>query len=120
MAHGPLPSQSLTLMHVASCKWRDAQRTMRNRQFIDYTLGPLKRNVRGRPFDSERGGGGLSNVVWTDNLFSAWARPENLCPCGMGKIYFCVNMVYPHSTALIKAITRNSNVIESSSIRWNY
>ena len=23
----------------ASCKWRDAQRAMRNRQFIGYTLG---------------------------------------------------------------------------------
>ena len=31
-----------------------AQRAMRNRQFIGYTLGPLERNERGRPFDSER------------------------------------------------------------------
>ena len=30
--------------------------------------------MRGRPFDSEGG----SNFVWTDNLFSAWARSENL------------------------------------------
>ena len=36
------------------------------------------------------GGGGLSNFVWTDNLFSAWARPENLFSCGMdlGKFIF--------------------------------
>ena len=60
---------------TASCKWRDAQRAMRNRQFIGYTLGPLERNVRVRLFDSE--GGGLSNFVWTDNLFSAWARSGN-------------------------------------------
>ena len=38
---------------------RDAQRAMRNRQFIGYTLGPLERNVRGRLFDSERGGGAV-------------------------------------------------------------
>ena len=48
---------------MASCKWRDVQRAMRNRQFIGYTLGPLERNVRGRLFDSE-GGGGLTNFVW--------------------------------------------------------
>ena len=44
----------------ASCKWRDAQRAMRNRRFIGYTLGPLERNfttVRGRPFDFEGVGG---------------------------------------------------------------
>ena len=57
---------------------------MRNRQFIGYTLGPLVRNVRGRLFDFEGGGGGLSNFVWTDNLFSAWARSGNLFSCGMG------------------------------------
>ena len=34
-------------------------------------------------------GGGLSNFVWTDNLFSAWAR-ENLflCDMGSGKFIF--------------------------------
>ena len=63
-------------------------------------------------------GGGLSNFVWTDNLFSAWARPgnyfhvawarENIFSCKHGK---------PQST---EAITRLSNVIESSSLRWNY
>ena len=39
----------------ASCKWGDAQRAMRNRQFIGYTLGPLERNVRGLLFDSGEG-----------------------------------------------------------------
>ena len=56
-----------------------ARRAMRNRQFIGYTL---EHNVRGGLFDSE--GGGLSNFVWTDNLFSAWARSGNLFSCGMG------------------------------------
>ena len=80
---------------MANCKWRDAQRAIRNRQFIGYTLGPLERKVRGRLFDSEEGGGGLSNFVWTDNLFSAWARSGNLFSCGMdsGETYFRVNMV---------------------------
>ena len=44
---------SVCLDSGASCKWRDAQRAMRNRQFIGYTLGPLERNVRGRLFGSE-------------------------------------------------------------------
>ena len=44
---------------------------------------------------------------------------------GLGKIYFRVNIivVIGHSPAPVtecEAITRNSNVIESSSIRWNY
>ena len=47
----------------ASCKWRDAQRAMRNRQFIGYTLGPFERNVRGRLFDSDGGGG-----VWLSKV----------------------------------------------------
>ena len=97
---------------------------MRNRQFSNtgYTLGPLECNVRGRLFDSEGGEGGSQNIVWTDNLFSAWARPgnffhvtnhvawarENLFSCKHGK---------PQST---EVFTRNSNVIESSQIRWNY
>ena len=38
----------------------------------------------GQPFDSEKGGGVLSNFFWTGNLFSAWAWPENLFSCGMG------------------------------------
>ena len=95
-----------------------ARCAMRNRQFTGYTLGPLECNVRGRLFDSEGGEGGSQNFVWTDNLFLAWARPgnffhvawarENLFSCKHGK---------PQST---EAITRNSNVIESSQIRWNY
>ena len=35
-----------------------------------------------------RGGGGLSNIVWTDNLVSAWARSGNLFSCGMGSRKF--------------------------------
>ena len=64
-----------------------ARRAMRNRRFIGYTLGPLERNfttlIKERPFDFE--GGGVSNFVWTDNLFSAWARSENLFSCKHGK-----------------------------------
>ena len=79
---------------MASCKWRDAQRAMRNRQFIGYTLGPLARNVRGRLFDSEGGGGcqilfgqiiyfrhGLGREIY---FHVAWAR-ENLFSCKHGK-----------------------------------
>ena len=37
--------------------------------------------IRGRPFDSEGGGGGgLALLVGTDYLFSSRARPENLFP----------------------------------------
>ena len=45
-----------------------AQRAMRNRQFIGYTLGPLVRNVNERLYDSE---GAVKFVFgqWTDNLF---------------------------------------------------
>ena len=35
--------------------------------------------VRGRPFDSE-GGGGADTSIGTDYLFSSRARPENLFP----------------------------------------
>ena len=95
----------------ASCKWRDAQRAMRNRQFIGYTLGPLEPNVRGRLFDSDgRGGGyqilfgqiihfrhGLGREIY---FHVAWAR-ENLFSCKHGK---------PQSN---EAITRNSNVMKA-------
>ena len=62
---------------------------MCNRQFIGYTLGPLERNVRGRLFDSERGGcqilfgqiiyfqHGLGQEIY---FHVAWAR-ENLFSC---------------------------------------
>ena len=82
-----------------------ARRATRNTQQTIYRLyfGPLERIVRRRPFDSERGGGGvrLSNFVWTDNLFSASARLGNFfsCSMGSGKIYFRVN-ISPQSTAL--------------------
>ena len=36
--------------------------------------------LRGRPFDSQGGGGGLALLVGTDYLFSSRARPENLFP----------------------------------------
>ena len=63
-----------------------ARRAMRNRQFIGYTVGPFERNVRGRPFESERGG--LSNFIWTDNYFrrelgrglgNLFTRKTNVC-----------------------------------------
>ena len=92
---------------------------MGNRHFIGYTLGPLERNVRGRLFDSE--GKGLLNFVWTDNLFSAWARPGNLFSCGtcgLGKIYFRVNMVLNHSpletVMLLKAVHGTTEIYKSS------
>ena len=69
---------------MASCKWRDAQRAMRNRQFIGYTLGPLERNVRGRLFDSEGGGGGCQILFGQIIFLSAWAWSGNLFSCGMG------------------------------------
>ena len=101
------------MRQTASCKWRDAQRAMRNRQFIGYTLGPLERNVRGRLFDS--GGGGCQILIGQIIYFRhglgreiyfhvAWAR-EKLFSCKHGK---------PQSTEAV------NNVIESSSIRWNY
>ena len=45
---------------LASCKWRDAQRAMRNRQFIGYTLGPLEHNARRRRMWGGGGGGGMA------------------------------------------------------------
>ena len=99
-----------------------ARRATRNAQQTIYRLyfGPLERNVRGRLFDSE-GGGGAVKFCLTDNLFSAWARSGNLFSCGTGsgKNYFRVNMAN-HSPLRQLINTRNSNVIESSGIRWNY
>ena len=79
----------------ASCKWRDAQRAMPNRQFIGYTSGPLDWNTtmlaRVRLFDSEGGGGGCQILFGQIIYFRhglgreiyfhvAWAL-ENLCSC---------------------------------------
>ena len=65
-------------------------------------------------------GGGLSNFVWTDNFFFGMGSVGKFIFMwhGLGKIYFRVNMVN-HSPRR-QLITRNSNVIESSNIRWNY
>ena len=98
-----------------------ARRATRNRQFIGYTLGLW--NALGDDHLILRRRGGLSNFVWTDNLFSAWARPGNFFSCGMGlgKIYFRVNMVSQFTVHCTEAINRNSNAIESSRILWwNY
>ena len=79
-------SEALT---KASCKWRDAQRAMRNRQFIGYTLGHLERNVRGRLFDSQWEGGCqifFGQIMGSVGKYFhvAWAR-ENLYSCKHGK-----------------------------------
>ena len=55
----------------------------------------------------------LSNFVWKGNLFSAWARQENLFSCGMGLGNFIIHGK-PHAHSPLRHITRNSNVIESS------
>ena len=96
----------------ASCKWCDAQRAMRNRQFIGYTFGFWNAilGLRRRFWE-----GRLLNFVWTDNLFSGWARPGNIFLYGMGsENLFSYKHGKPQST---EAITRNSNVIECRSIR---
>ena len=43
--------------------------------------------LRGRPFDSEGGGGGLALLVGTDYLFSSRARSENSFPGKSGTEY---------------------------------
>ena len=103
----------------ASCKWRDPQRSMRNRQFIGYTLGPLERNFLTSLGDLKGGGGeeGLSNFSWTDYLFSAKALPENLFSCGIGldrKIY---KYGKPHSRQLLETVMLLKVV---PSIMWNF
>ena len=67
---------------------------MRNRQFIGYTLGPLERNVRRRPFDSERGGGSCQILFGQIIYFRrGLGREINFHVARLGKIYFRVNMI---------------------------
>ena len=119
MFHKKQDQSSLTVKISASCKWRDAQCATDNLSVI---LWGLWNAMQGDDYLILRGGGGLSNFVWTDNLFSAWARSGNLFSCGMGSGKFL--FVYKHGPVnhmpLRQLITRNSNVIESSSIRRNY
>ena len=71
----------------ASCKWRDAQRAMRNRQFIGYTFGPLERNVRERLFDSE-GGGAVKFCLDRLFIFGMGSSGKFIFMLhGLGKIY---------------------------------
>ena len=67
-----------------------AQRAMRNRQFIGYTLVPLERNVRGRLFDSEGGGGGCQILFGQIIFFFGMGSAGNLFSCDMssGKFIF--------------------------------
>ena len=86
---------SLPVTQSASCKWRDAQRAMRNRQFIGYTLGPLERNAMYRD-DYLILGWGCYQILFGQILYFrhgfgreiyfhvAWAR-ENLFSCKHGK-----------------------------------
>ena len=78
-----------------------ARRATRNAQQTIYRLyfGAFGTQL----FDSEGGGGGLSNFVWTDNLFSAWARSGNLFSCGMGsgKFIFVSTWYKPQSTEAV-------------------
>ena len=98
---------------LASCKWRDAQCTTDNLSVI---LWGLWKAMLGDDYLIREGG--LSHFALTDNLFSAWARPGHLFSRGMGsENLFSCKHGKPPST---EAITRNSNVIESSSIRWSY
>ena len=82
-----------------------ARRATRNAQQTIYRFyfGPLERNDRRRPFDSEKGGGGcqilFEQIIYFRcglgreiSFHVAWAQ-ENL-------YYFRVNMVSPQSTAL--------------------
>ena len=44
--------------------------------FTDYTWRKAEHENKGRPFDPEKGGGGVANLVGTDYLFSPWVRLE--------------------------------------------
>ena len=103
-------SEHPLVLLMASCKWRDAQRAMRNRRFIGYTLRPLERNVRGRLFESE---GGCQILFGQILYFRHGLGPVGKLIFmwhGLGKIYFCVNMVNHSPLRLSEAITINSNV----------
>ena len=90
---------------------------MRNRQFIGYTLRALERNVKGRLFDFE-GGGGCQNLFRQIIYFRHELGREIYFHVAWAQNLFRVNMV--NHSPLRQLITRNSNVIESSSMRWNY
>ena len=66
---------------------------MRNRQFIGYTLGPLERNIRGRLFDSVRGGG--CQILFGHIIYFRHGLGQEFIFMGhgLGKIYYRVNMV---------------------------
>ena len=103
-----------------------ARRATRNAQQTIYRLyfGPSERNVivRRRPFDSESWGGGAGCQILFGQIIyfrlglgreiyfhAAWAR-ENLFPCKHG-------ITNVHCT---EAITRNINVIESSTTKISH
>ena len=65
-------------------------------------------------------GGGCQILYGQNFFFSEGSAGKSIFMCmGSGKFIF----VLKHGIATVhctEAITRNSNVIESSSIRWNY
>ena len=85
------------------------RRATRNAQQTIYRLyfRPLERNHL-----VLRGGGGLTSFVWTDNLFSAWARREisvhvawtreNLFSC-ITTVH-CTEAIITRTVILLKAI----------------
>ena len=85
---------------------------IRNRQFIGYTLGPLECNVRGRLFDSEGGGErGSQNFVWTDNLFSAWARPGNFFHVAWARGKYTGDTFWDFDMGRLYHSTYNKNIV---------
>ena len=64
----------------------------------------------------------MSNFVITDNLFSAWARSGNLFSCGIGSGKFIFVHGKPQSTEVhvITVLETVRDVIERSSMGWNY
>ena len=98
---------------------RNAQCATDNLSVIPWAFG-TQCITRRRPFDSERGG--LSNFVWTYNLYSTLARPGNFFSCGMAwvreNLFSCKHGVTTVTVRCTEAeaITRNSSAIESSRI----